>query len=179
VFKNNSDTINDDFNMIKLKKSQNLNINEPRMKCKNVQVGERTIIWDFVNLYDCRIGEDCMIGTFVEIQKGVQIGNRSRIQSHAFLCELVEIGNDCFISHGVMFINDTFQRGGPGGSRNFWKPTIIADKVSIGSNATIMPVNIGKGAVVGAGAVVTYDVPENAIVAGNPAKILRYKNKND
>ena len=164
--------------MIKLTKLQNLNIDEPKMTCNDVQVGKRTIIWDFVNLYGCKIGDDCMIGTFVEIQKGVQIGHRSRIQSHAFLCELVEIGNDCFISHGVMFINDTFQSGIPAGSSKLWKPTIVADKVSIGSNATIMPVKIGKGAVVGAGAVVIHDVPKNAIVAGNPAKILRYKDGN-
>ena len=163
--------------MLKSTKLQNLNIDEPKMKCQNVQVGKRTIIWDFVNLYECKIGDDCMIGTFVEIQKNVQIGHRSRIQSHAFLCELVKIGNECFISHGVMFINDTFQSGRPAESSKLWKSTIVADQVSIGSNATIMPVKIGKGAVVGSGAVVINDVPENANVAGNPAKILRYKDQ--
>jgi acetyltransferase-like isoleucine patch superfamily enzyme len=165
--------------MIKLLKKQILNINNPKLTCRKVSVGTGTTIWDFVNLYECEIGNDCMIGSFVEIQKGVVIGNRTRIQSHSFLCEQVEIGKNCFISHGVMFINDTFQSGGPSGNSKLWKPTIISNQVSIGSNVTIMPVSIGYGAVVGAGSVVVHDVPANAIVAGNPARILRYKNVND
>lgn len=162
--------------MIRLECTQILNVDEPRMICRDIQVGRGTTIWEYVNLYECEIGEDCMIGAFVEIQKGVVIGHRTRIQSHTFICEEVRIGKDCFISHGITFINDTFRSGGPAGNRELWKPTEIEDNVSIGSNATIMPVIIGTGSVIGAGAVVVRDVPENAVVAGNPARIIRYKN---
>lgn len=161
--------------MIHLQKDQKLNIDDPRMICRNIKAGSGTTIWDYVNLYECNIGNDCMVGAYVEIQKGVSIGHRSRIQSHTFICEEVTIGDDCFISHGVMFINDTFQSGGPAGNRELWKTTLLEDQVSIGSNATIMPVKIGKGAVVGAGAVVVKEVPPNAIVVGNPARVLRFK----
>jgi len=163
--------------MLKVKEKQKLNISKTMMICREINVGSGTLIWDYVNLYECEIGNDCMIGAYVEIQKGVMIGHRTRIQSHTFICEEVEIGNDCFISHGVMFINDTFQSGGPAGNKKLWKQTLIEDHVSIGSNATIMPVKIGKGAIIGAGAVVVHNVPSNAIVAGNPAQILRYKER--
>ncbi|NOQ22356.1 MAG: N-acetyltransferase [Candidatus Aegiribacteria sp.] len=136
------------------------------------EIGEGTRIWNFVNLYGCTIGRDCMVGCFTEIQKGVVIGDRTRVQSHSFVCEMVKIGSDCFIAHGVMFINDVYP---PQPDPEDWKGTIIEDGVSIGSNATILPVRIGKGAVIGAGAVVTKDVPPGAVVAGNPAKILRYR----
>jgi acetyltransferase-like isoleucine patch superfamily enzyme len=123
------------------------------------------------NLYECTIGDDCFIGPFVEIQKGVMIGNNCKIQSHSFICELVSIGNDCFIGHGVMFVNDTFSEGKPaGGNKNLWKPTTIGDHVSIGSNATILPVSICDYVVIGAGAVVTKNITDPGIYAGNPAK---------
>jgi len=136
------------------------------------EIGEGTRIWNFVNLYGCKIGSDCMVGCFTEIQKGVVIGDRTRVQSHSFVCEMVDIGSDCFIAHGVMFINDIYP---PQPDPEDWKGTIIEDGVSIGSNATILPVRIGKGAIVGAGTVVTKDVPPGAVVAGNPAKILRFR----
>ena len=127
-----------------------------------------------VNLYGCTIGDGAFIGPFVEIQKGVLIGSRSRIQSHSFICELVTIGNDCFIGHGVMFINDLFSEGGPaGGDQSRWKSTHIGNGVSIGSNATILPVSICNGTVIGAGAVVTKDITSPGVYAGNPAKLIR------
>jgi acetyltransferase-like isoleucine patch superfamily enzyme len=127
-----------------------------------------------VNLYGCTIGDDCFVGPFVEIQRGVRIGANTRVQSHAFICELVTIGDDCFIGHGVMFINDTFAAGGPAGGRKaLWRSTHIGNKVSIGSNATILPVSICDGTVIGAGAVVTRDIGQPGIYAGNPARKIR------
>jgi len=126
------------------------------------------------NVYECTLGDDCFVGPFVEIQRGVKVGARTKIQSHAFVCELVEIGTDCVIGHGVMFINDLFASGGPsGGRRELWKSTRIGNHVSIGSNATILPVSICERTVIGAGAVVTRDIVEPGIYAGNPARLLR------
>ena len=126
------------------------------------------------NLYGCELAEEVFVGPFVEIQKNVKIGARTKVQSHSFICELVTIGEDCFIGHGVMFINDVFSSGGPaGGDATKWKSTTIGNKVSIGSNATIMPVEICDNVVVGAGSVVTKDIEESGIYAGNPAKKLR------
>ncbi len=142
----------------------------PLQIVNDCEIGEGTRIWNFVNMYGCRLGTDCMVGCFCEIQKGVVIGNRTRVQSHSFICELVTIGDDCFIGHGVMFINDVYP---PQADRSKWLRTVVEDGVSIGSNATILPVRIGKGAVIGAGAVVTADVPPGAVVAGNPARFLR------
>ena len=140
----------------------------------NVTFGDKVKIVQPVNLYGCEIGERCFIGPFVEIQKDVVIGPGTRIQSHSFICELVTIGSDCFIGHGVMFINDVFRSGGPaGGDRSQWKATKIGNKVSIGSNATILPVVIVDHVVIGAGSVVTKDILEPGVYAGNPAKKLR------
>jgi acetyltransferase-like isoleucine patch superfamily enzyme len=140
----------------------------------DVVFGEGVTIVQPVNLYGCKIGDNCFIGPFTEIQKTVTIGNNCRIQSHSFICELVTIGNDCFIGHGVMFINDTFDTGGPArGDKSKWKSTQIGSRVSIGSNATIMPVNICDDVVIGAGAVVTKDITKAGIYAGNPARLLR------
>ncbi len=140
-----------------------------------VEIGHRTVIWNYANLYGCKIGHDSMIGPFVEIQSEALIGNRTRISSHTFICSDVKIGDDCFIAHGVMFINDDFKNHRVNYEREKWKSTTIGNHVIIGSNATIFPVSIGDHALIGAGAVVTKDVPENAIVMGNPARIKGYR----
>ena len=141
---------------------------------RDVRFGSGVKVADIVNLYNCEIGDDCFIGPFVEIQKGVVIGARSRVQSHSFICELVTIGEDCVIAHGVVFINDRFADGGPArGLKKLWQPTRVGNRVSIGSNATILPVQICDDVVVGAGSVVTRDVRESGIYAGNPARLLR------
>jgi len=139
----------------------------------DVQFGMNVKVVEPVNLYGCSIGDDCFIGPYTEIQKGVVIGEKTRIQSHSFICELVTIGDHCFIGHGVMFINDIFSDGGPaGGDKNKWHPTRIGNHVSIGSNATILPVSICDNTVIGAGAVVTKDITVPGIYAGNPARLL-------
>lgn len=141
---------------------------------KDVDFGEDVKIIEPVNIYGCKIGNKTFIGPFVEIQKNVSIGKRCKIQSHAFICELVNIGDDCFVSHGAMFINDLFASGGPArGDKRKWKATKIGNNVSIGTNATILPVNICDNVVVGAGAVVTKDINKSGIYAGNPAKLIR------
>jgi acetyltransferase-like isoleucine patch superfamily enzyme len=141
---------------------------------KDVAFGENVTVVEPVNLYGCTIGNHSFIGPFVEIQKDVVIGNNCRIQSHSFICELVTIGNDCFIGHGVMFINDLFANGGPAnGDKSLWQSTTIGNQVSIGSNATILPVSICDNVVIGAGAVVTKNITMSGIYAGNPAQFLR------
>ena len=140
----------------------------------NVTAGRDVTIVEPANLYDCKLGDDVFIGPFVEIQRGVLIGARSRIQSHAFVCELVEIGEDCVVAHGVMFINDTFAIGRPAnGRRELWRAPRVGSRVSIGSNATILPVQICDDVVIGAGAVVTRSITQSGIYAGNPARRLR------
>ncbi len=127
-----------------------------------------------VNLYGCTLGDNTFVGPFVEIQKNVRIGRSCRVQSHSFICELVTIGDNCFVGHGVVFINDLFEDGGPArGDRKKWKTTTIGNNVSIGSNATILPVNIPDGTVIGAGSVVTRSISEVGVYAGNPARLVR------
>lgn len=152
-------------------------MNEPEIKhvgIVNVDFGRHVTVTQPVNLYHCRIGDYCFIGPFVEIQKGVVIGKKCKIQSHSFICELVQIGDACVVAHGVMFINDTFQKGSPAhGERGLWKSTHIGNCVYIGSNATILPVTICDNVVIGAGSVITRDIQESGIYAGNPAKKIR------
>jgi acetyltransferase-like isoleucine patch superfamily enzyme len=143
-------------------------------KIADVLFGSGVKIVEPVNIYGCTIGSGVFIGPFTEIQKDVSIGDRTKIQSHTFICELVNIGDDCFIGHGVMFINDTFQHGGPArGDKNLWKSTRIGNSVSIGSNATILPISICDKVVIGAGSVVTKNITESGVYVGNPAKKIK------
>lgn len=146
---------------------------EFQSQVRDVTFGEGVTFVQPVNLYECHLAEGVFVGPFVEIQRGVRIGPRTRIQSHSFLCELVSIGADCFIGHGVMFINDLFREGHPSKSPADWLPTLIGDHVSIGSNATILPVNICSHTVIGAGSVVTKDITTPGIYGGNPARLIR------
>jgi len=140
----------------------------------DVQFGNKVKVIAPVNIYGCKVGDECFIGPFVEIQKNVSIGNKTKIQSHSFICELVNLGNNCFVGHGVMFINDVFLKGRPaGGDKQLWKSTSVGDNVSIGSNATILPVTICSNVVIGAGAVVTKDIKCPGVYVGNPAKLLK------
>jgi acetyltransferase-like isoleucine patch superfamily enzyme len=140
----------------------------------NVEFGLEVKIVEPVNIYGCSIGNHCFVGPFVEIQKDVTIGANTKIQSHSFICELVTIGQDCFVGHGVMFINDLFSEGGPAaGDKSKWKSTRIGDRVSIGSNATILPVDICNNVVIGAGSVVTKNITQPGVYAGNPAKKIK------
>lgn len=140
----------------------------------NVTFGDDVKIVEPVNLYGCTLGDGCFVGPFVEVQCDVSIGARTKIQSHTFVCEMVTIGSDCFIGHGVVFINDLFENNGPAqGDKSKWKSTTIGSNVSIGSNATILPVTITDNVVIGAGAVVTKNIVEPGVYAGNPAKLIR------
>ena len=141
---------------------------------RDVKVGEGVTIIEPCNLYECILGSGVFVGPFCEIQKGVKVGPGTRIQSHSFVCELVTIGEDCFVGHGVMFVNDRFATGGPArGDVSKWQRTFIGDRVSIGSNATILPVSICSDVVIGAGSVVTKTIERPGIYAGNPARFLR------
>lgn len=152
-------------------------MNEPCIKSvgiRDVSFGKNVTVIQPVNLYECIIGDNCFIGPFVEIQKRVNIGNNTKIQSHTFICELVTIGQNCFISHGVKFINDSFSLGKPAsGDKRLWKHTRIGHNVSIGTNATIMPVSITDNVVIGAGSVVTKSITDPGIYAGNPAEKIK------
>lgn len=157
-----------------------LNVDEPRKSLVNVKVGQGVKIFNFVNAYGCTIGDNSKIGAFVEIQKGASIGKNCKVSSHTFICEGVHIEDNVFIGHGVMFTNDLFPRAtNPDGSPqtdNDWSlvETIVKKGASIGSNATILcGITIGENALIGAGAVVTKNVPPNTVVAGNPAAILK------
>lgn len=152
----------------------------------DVELGENVKIADFVNLYGCQIGNGTKIGAFVEIQRGATVGENCKISSHSFICEGVTIGNGVFVGHNVSFINDknpmAVNEDGSLKGADDWQLifTHIEDFVSIGTSATIMGgITIGKGAVIGAGAVVTKDVPQYAVVVGNPAKVIRYGEKNN
>jgi acetyltransferase-like isoleucine patch superfamily enzyme len=146
----------------------------------NVKLGKNVKIFDFVNLYGCEIGDDSKIGTFVEIQKGAKIGRNVKVSTHTFICEGVTIEDEVFIGHNVSFINDKYPRStNPDGAMQTeadWKvvPTVVKRRASIGTSTTILcGVTIGENAIVGAGSVVTKDVPANAVVAGNPARVIR------
>ncbi len=156
---------------------QQLQNNQPKVRqvgIVNAQFGKEVTIVHPVNIYGCNIGDHSFVGPFTEIQKNVTIGKHCKIQSHSFICELVTIGSHCFIGHGVMFVNDLFNAGGPArGDVAKWKETNIGNHVSIGSNTTILPVSICDSVVIGAGSVVTKDITESGIYAGNPAKKLR------
>lgn len=145
----------------------------------DVSFGNHVTVVEPVNLYGCHIGDGVFIGPFVEIQKNVRIGKYTRIQSHSFICELVTIGDSCFIGHGVMFINDDFSLGKPAGNPDLWKPTHIGNHVSIGSNATLLPVSVCDDVVIGAGAVVTKDINKPGVYAGNPAVFIRSNDQVD
>ncbi len=147
----------------------------------DVKLGRDVKIYAFANLYGCEIGDETTIGTFVEIQKGAKVGRRVKVSTHSFICEGVTIEDAVFIGHGVMFINDRYPRAtteeGELQGEEDWEciPTLVKRRASVGSNATILcGVTIGERAIVGAGSVVTHDVPDGAIVVGNPARVLRY-----
>jgi len=151
-----------------------------RRVAPDVKLGKNVRLHAFVNLYGCEIGDDSSIGTFVEIQKGVRIGARCKIQSHTFICEGVTIEDEVFVGHNVNFLNDRWPEAvNPDGSPKRdgdWRlePTVVKRRASIGSGAILLPgVTVGEGAIVGAGAVVTKDVPSGVVIAGNPARVLR------
>jgi len=161
-----------------------LNDSSPKRSLNNVKVGEDVRIFDFVNAYHCEIGDRSKVGTFVEIQKGATIGKDCKISSHTFICEGVKIGDGVFVGHNVSFINDLYPRAvNADGSMQTdadWhvETTEIGNRVSIGTSATILGgIKIGDNAIIGAGSVVTKDVPANVIVKGNPAKVSRYINE--
>ena len=151
----------------------------------DVKLGEGVKIFAFVNLYGCEIGDESKIGTFVEIQRGAKIGKRVKVSSHTFICEGVTIEDEVFVGHNVSFINDRYPRAtteaGSVQTDNDWsmEKTLVKRRASIGTSTTILcGVTIGENAIIGAGSVVTHDVPDNAIVAGNPARFLRWADQN-
>jgi len=156
-----------------------------RKIARDVRLGKNVKIYDFVNLYGCEIGDNTRIGTFVEIQKGAKVGKNCKISSHTFICEGVTIENEVFVGHNVTFINDALPRAttedGKLQTEQDWVcvPTLVKTRASIGSSATLLcGITIGENAIVGAGSVVTKDVPDNTIVAGNPARLLRKTGEN-
>ena len=151
--------------------------NKKSISISNVTFGTGVTLVEPLNIYGCVLGDNVFVGPFVEIQKGAEIGKNTKVQSHAFICELVTIGSDCFIGHGVVFINDLFSRGRPaGGDKKLWRDTRLGNNVSIGSNATILPVTICDDVVIGAGSVVTKDIDLPGVYAGNPASKLTNSN---
>jgi acetyltransferase-like isoleucine patch superfamily enzyme len=157
-----------------------ININSSKKSINNVKVGKNVKFFDYVNLYNCEIGENTKIGTFVEIQKGAFVGKNCKISSHSFICEGVHIKDNCFIGHGVMFTNDLLPRAtnfdGTIQNEDDWNliETFVEKGASIGSNVTILcGIKIGENSLIGAGSVVVKDVPKNTIVVGNPAKVIK------
>ena len=160
---------------------ENIVINNPKQSLKNVKIGKDVKIFNFVNAYGCEINDGSKVGAFVEIQKGASIGKNCKISSHTFICEGVHIKDNVFVGHNVSFINDLYPRATneDGSLQNDadWEviKTFVEKRASIGTSSTILSgITIGENAIVGAGSVVTKDVPPNAIVAGNPAKVIRY-----
>lgn len=146
---------------------------------RDVAFGDNVVVVKPVNLYGCQIGDETFVGPFVEVQAGAKIGKRCRIQSHVFICDLVTIGDDCFVSHGAMFINDLFSTGAPArGDRSQYKTTTIGNRVSIGTNATILPISVCDDVVIGAGSVATRDIIVPGLYAGNPARLIRSIERN-
>jgi acetyltransferase-like isoleucine patch superfamily enzyme len=146
---------------------------QKQVSIRDVVFGNNVTIVQPSNIYQCKLGDDCFVGPFVEIQKDVVVGNNCRIQSHSFICSLVTFGNNCFVGHGAVFVNDLFTSGGPSGNPSLWKKTSIGNNVYFGSNTTILPVSICDNVVIGAGAVVTKNITVPGVYAGNPARKLR------
>lgn len=149
------------------------NYNSKNISVRDVKFGKNCTVIEPSNLYECEIGDEVFIGPFVEITSGAKIGSRTRISSHSFICDLVEIGSDCFVGHGVMFTNDLFKTGKIIRDRKVFLPTKIGNNVIIGSNSTILPVSICSEVVIGAGSVVTKNINIKGTYAGNPARLLR------
>ena len=148
-----------------------MNNNNKTVGIVDVKMEKNVTIIEPSNIYGCELKEGVFVGPFCEIQKDVIIEKRTKVQSHTFICSLVSIGSDCFIGHGVMFINDKFKNYGPAqGDRSLWSKTTIGNNVSIGSNSTILPVSIADNVVIGAGSVVTKNIPLPGVYAGNPCK---------
>jgi len=150
-----------------------LKLKKIKSKIVNLKYGKNCTIIEPVNIYGSKFGKNIFIGPFVEIQKNTKIGDNTRIQSHTFICEKVEIGKNCFIGHGVMFTNDDLKKGKISRNPSFFKKTKIGNNVVIGSNVTLLPVSIISGTVIGAGSIVTKNIKRKGIYAGNPAKFLR------
>jgi acetyltransferase-like isoleucine patch superfamily enzyme len=145
-----------------------------KVDIKDIIFGKNVKIIEPCNLYGCELADNVFVGPFCEIQDSVFIGKNTKVQSHSFICSLVSIGEDCFIGHGVMFINDKFSNGGPAmGNKDLWSSTSIGDNVSIGSNSTILPVNISSNVIIGAGSVVVKDIEEPGTYVGNPATKIK------
>lgn len=162
--------------MISIDSPQILNLDTPTAYCSQVRIGAGSLIWNYVHLDGCRIGAACMIGTFVQIEAGAAIGDRCRIQSHTRICPDASLGADCFIGHGVIFVAAAEL---PSADAYSLPAARVGQAVSMGSNVTLFPVRIGNGSVIGAGSVVTEDIPPDVVVAGNPAQVMRHLDQED